>query len=454
MSNLQKIYQQAMAKKRAADFDEQVKQSNALRFSDACRKIGFNNPNLVFSDNKNSIYQLRIVKKTDAYEVVQDRVDRKTLKSLLGTKSDELVSTVLEYADAHRQLKNPVSRLNYGFYYRRYGCIEMHDVANFDNQIAMYNNASGEVKIFSALPERVKQNYLNLFTHCLTPNYTAFLDWLALYAMEIRRGLKKPFLCLHGDFYYPIICLIENIYPQAFVINQTKTLPAMLKYKNWEAKCFVMTSNAVDYRRLAKLSNMFAQTEHDKVGSNTYMIQVHLQSRIKNIQYAEASCFNVMLYDKNTQLNNLKAIGIDGYQNVIKEQIGGFCRNNLNERYKMLVRDEVNLINKFGIEFRKQDDAELTDKQVRDLFNHIIAELKIVESEYFRQELFEFLKFGVISVSWIRNICIQYAIKTDYFIRRAIDLGLFLSFQSVVEVGEENRIGYKVNEKKLEVEHE
>jgi hypothetical protein len=110
MINLKQKYQQAMAKKEQAEFTEQVKKSAALNFAESCRKIGFENPNMVFSDNKNSIYQLRIVKMQHGYEVVQDRVDRKTLKSLLGTKSDDLVSIILDYADKHKQLKNPTNQ--------------------------------------------------------------------------------------------------------------------------------------------------------------------------------------------------------------------------------------------------------------------------------------------------------------------------------------------------------
>jgi hypothetical protein len=77
----------------------------------------------------------------------------------------------------------------------------------------------------------------------------------------------------------------------------------------------------------------------------------------------------------------------------------------------------------------------------------MIKELKCTQVEYFQKEIQPFVMYGNLSVMWILNICIDYRIKFECFVKQAVGLGLLNNTLSEIEVDGGFRKCYKVLDK-------
>lgn len=426
MQELEKLFKKVMFNAEKKEFEAQVTEDAAMTFIRICEHIGLDHQQ-TFHDGGNKVYQLNITKINSKYEVVQTFVDSKLLKSLIGDKQD-VIAKFLSYAKKHKTLKNPKVQYNYGFYYRQSGKLLMHPLANFDKQSASFNRESGEIKVFAGLPEVKKpSSVLALYINAICSNPHAFLQWLSIYTMELRRNFKKPSLCLHGDYTYPALALIEQIYSQGYILSSHKTLPSAIKFDDFENKCFVYTSNALDHRKVSRMFNKFG-----KQSVNTYLAMNFTKAITKKVQYAESYCFNIYFYPKEVQLENLKMIGCEQYLDFVKDEIGSFCRKYLHQYYKEIMQDEDIMADTNGMHEVKPCDY-MTDEQAVSFAKYLTRKIKKTDIDYFKFESSNYIANQIMSEEFVKYHCLLFNIDFDCIIAHLKELEIVADFVAQVE---------------------
>lgn len=419
MQELEKLYKKALAKKGQQEFNQAIIDDADKTFVRICNYIGLDHTR-TFHNGKNAVYQLEIKKIDNKFKVVETTIDQKLLKSLIGNNQNA-IDKFFKYAKEHKLLKNPKVLYNYGFYYRHSGKILPHTLANFDKESGNFNRETGEIRIFASIPEVVKNSsILPLYIDALCSNPHTFMQWLSLFAFELRYGVKKPSLCLHGEYSFPILALIESIYPNGFIQSQHKTIPSACKFNDFQAKCFSWNSLAQDHRKLSRLFNHFGR---NAIYGNTYLVMTMPRVVTKKIQYQDNTCFNVFLYSKEQQIEHLRKIGAESYIDIVKNEIGAFCRKYLHQYYKEAMQDEDNIACKDGIIEHLPDDY-MTDEQIVEFAKFIVRKIKKTDIDYFKFETSNYIANKVISYEFIEYYCLLFNINHDYFINKLRELGV------------------------------
>ena len=150
---------------------------------------------MTFFDGDKSIYQIRIIKDDiSGVSLAKDMIKIATLKSLIS--NSVLYEKFVNYVKKHKTLKNPHINYHYGFYYRKAGQILPLGRSGLNQDRLLFNRTTGEINDYQKLQPVLNNSVLELLIHAITPDYSAFMDWLAVYAMEVRKGLKKAQLAL------------------------------------------------------------------------------------------------------------------------------------------------------------------------------------------------------------------------------------------------------------------
>jgi hypothetical protein len=440
-------FQKALHRSELKSFKQEIKEDADKTFIRICNHIGID-PKMTFTDGIDGIYQLKIIKENGRYSTVQYKVDKKMLLSLLG-RNHEVVDKIMVHAKNHRLLKNPDLRIYYGFYYRHSGKLMVNPFADFQKETTAFNRESGIIKVFSPLPEvKSKHNIIPLFIDAICTNPHALLHWLAVYTMEIRNSLKKPFLNLHGEYAYPITALIEAIYPSGMDRSEFKTARTACQYDNINSKAFVYTTGARDHKIMSKMFNRFAGNSKKKIltkdgkeipflSGSVYLVMHWLKVLTKKIQYQDSYCCNVYLKSKEEIDKNLEKLGVFDIADFINNQIGVFCVEDLNKYFNNMMNVTTIMSNPHGFEV-EEPCRSLSEKQVFSFAKYLVRHIKVNENPYFAHENANYMANKIISLEFIKLHCLIMNIDIYYFLDEMIRLDIIN--QHLVEVDTPNGV--------------
>jgi len=445
VDKLQEAYKQALINARSEKFSQAVVKNADEVFQDCCKKISIN-PEMTFFDGDKSIYQIRIIRDEIAgLSLIKDMISLKTLRSLISNNVnyDKFVS----YIQKNKVIKNPYVNHHYGFYYRKSGMILPLNKNAFNQEKVSFNKVSGEIKIYQKLPEIKADSVLELLIHAITPDWNAFIDWLAVYAMEHRKGLKKAHLALYGEYCLPLVIIIESIYPTGFYRYDSNRLPQLLKYNNWTAKCCFYSTVRQNYNTLSPFLNYMAQpiiTSNGKLIHSDCSLVFHI-NKLKPIQSVDSKCINIKLYSKAEIEQNLIRLGMENFAQIIADQIGNFCHKSLHSRYQLLSQVPELVSNCWGVDVQELDN--LDSAELHEFNRNMIKSASKSDNSLIEKHYKQFAKNNIISELIVKWYCIKYAVNYKHFISYAKELNLYskLPFIFTVDLTEYN--GFKLMKK-------
>lgn len=434
--SLKDSYQKALSEQRKKYLSDYINSTEEESFLLCCKNININHE-MTFFDGDKSIYQIRIIKDDiSGVSLAKDMIKLTTLKSLIS--NSVLYEKFVSHVKKHKTLKNPHINYHYGFYYRKSGQILPNGRSGLNQDKLLFNRTTGEINDYQKLQPVLSNSVLELLIHAITPDYSAFMDWLAVYAMEDRKGLKKAHLALYGEYALPLILIIESIYPNGFYRVDSSLISGLLKFNNWSAKCCFYTGVRSKYNDLIPFLDHIAQ---NTAKSDTWLA-FHINKE-KPLKSSNCKCIDIKLYSKQKIEENLAKLEMDNFVEIIANQIGCFCNNSLHERYLSLQQDQEFISNAWGV-VKRDSDKCLTDRQVNQFANYIIKNSAKVEYHLFQKHYLHYLKTKILSSLIIEYFCIKFNIDYGDFISSAKDLRIFSTLPLVVSLGGCEYDGFKV----------
>jgi len=441
--SLSDSYQKALSEQRKKNLSDYVNSTEEESFLLCCKNININHEMTFFDGNK-SIYQIRMIK--DDYSGVnlaKDIIKLTTLKSLISNSF--LYEKFVYHVKKHKTLKNPHLNYHYGFYYRKAGQILPVGRSGLNQDNLLFNRTTGEINDYQKMPEVKDNSVLELLIHAITPDYSAFMDWLAVYAMEDRKGLKKAHLALYGEYALPLILIIESIYQNGFYRVDSNLIPGLLKFNNWSAKCCFYAGVRSRYNDLIPFLDHMAQNiiniSNSIIKSDTWMV-FHINKE-KPLKSGDFRCVDIKLYSKQKIEDNLADLQMTNFVEIIAGQIGCFCNNSLHDRYLSLQQDQDFISNAWGV-IKRDPDKDLTDQQVNKFVNYIIKNSAKIDYPVFQKHYIHYLKTKILSSLIIEYFCIKFNIDYKSIVSSAKDLRIFSTLPLVVSLGGCEYDGFKV----------
>lgn len=352
------LYKESLIEKDEKAYDKILEEDAEKAFKLLCNKLRWHE-HLVFADYEGLYYMY--ISTVGVIKLCTRKITFKMVSQFLPSKIWQKVS---KYIYENKTMPIPDLRIHYGFFIRDNTARKaVSTLINTYDEIVngkiILDKKNYTLDYYVALPKPEQHDDYNYFKSVLldiygVENLDFFLDWLSMYAFEIKKDLPKYILHLKGSYEENMFSveMLKSIYPASCQINPKK---AKIDISN--KLCLFYTKNC----RLFK---------NDGNGDVWYAF-------INNYSYTKSKAFSIVEAGK-------KELKLEPFQitDLIKRNIGRLLKDELFQRFSDICYFRGNNKDLFGFNIKKNKNKW----QIANLINEIVnLNINIIEKEHYKK---------------------------------------------------------------------